>query len=64
MALLGAILWTLPLLWPRGEVATSTALGYVFATWTLLIGLALVLSRHLRPDAQADQPGTGPEEDE
>jgi hypothetical protein len=50
---IGAVLWAVPLLWERGTadgVRTSQALIYIFAVWALLIVIALVLSRLLRPD--------------
>lgn len=53
---LGAVLWLVPLLWTRGPegIRTSQALLYVFGVWAVLIVLAVVLSRLLRPD-----PGEG-----
>jgi hypothetical protein len=49
----GAVLWAVPLLWERGTaeaVRTSQALIYIFAVWALLILVALLLSRLLKPD--------------
>ncbi|PYE85758.1 hypothetical protein [Pseudoroseicyclus aestuarii] len=46
--LAGAALWSVPLLWPRGETATSSALLYVFGVWALLILLSALLARALR----------------
>ena len=58
LPVLGAILWFVPLLWPRGAggMTTSMALTYIFAAWAVLILLAVALSRRLRPDPQADLP--------
>ncbi|MEP2641406.1 hypothetical protein [Roseobacter sp.] len=58
VAILGAGLWMIPLLWPSGDdgVRMSRALMYVFGVWAVLIGLSLVLSRRVRrqPDATGD----------
>lgn len=64
LPVLGAVLWFVPLLWPRGEATTTSfALTYIFGTWTALILLAFLLARVLRPDAQESRPedpaGTG-----
>jgi hypothetical protein len=49
---LGGILLLMPLLWTRGEdgIRNSQALIYIFGVWALLIALAFLLSRLLRPD--------------
>ncbi|MEY1555897.1 DUF6611 family protein [Yoonia sp. R2331] len=52
---LGVVLWLLPLLWP-GQDATGDALQYVFGVWIVLIVLAALLSRRLRPDAVSESP--------
>ena len=64
LPVLGAVLWFVPLLWPRGAEGTTTsaALLWVFAAWAGLIVLAFGLSLVLRPDAQADQPREDAEE--
>ena len=60
LPVLGAILFCVPLLWPRGaEMTTSTALTYVFGVWAGLILLAFLLSRVLRPDAPERDPDRG-----
>ena len=48
----GMVLWLIPLFWDRGVEGTrnSQALLYIFAVWIVLIVLAAVLARVLRPD--------------
>ena len=58
LPVLGAVLWTIPLLWPQGPeegVAASTAILYLFGTWLALAGLALMISSHLDED-EAETP--------
>ncbi|WP_126977990.1 hypothetical protein [Frigidibacter oleivorans] len=58
----GALALMLPILWraPGAAGGRSTATGtvYVFVVWALLIGLAFVLARRLRPAIgdEADPP--------
>ncbi len=55
LPLAGALLWMIPLLWPRGPDGqlVSVALLYIFGIWAGLIALAFVLSRGLRDDDDA-----------
>ncbi|WP_299917663.1 hypothetical protein [uncultured Roseobacter sp.] len=54
IAILGAGLWMIPLLWPTAEPGTaqavplSQALLYVFGVWWFLIAIAYVLARKIR----------------
>lgn len=54
LAILGAGLWMLPLLWPSAPVGApeamplSRALLYVFGVWATLIALSYLLARQLR----------------
>ncbi len=58
LPILGLVLVMIPLLWPRAAalpeggagVSNAFALIYLFAAWAVLIVLALVLSRRLRPE--------------
>jgi hypothetical protein len=52
LPVVGAVLWLLPLFWPRGEdgARNSQALIFVFVVWFILVVLAFVLARVLRPD--------------
>ena len=52
MPVLGALLWLVPLLWPKGAepVAASAALIYLFAVWAGLIVLSALLARRVRPE--------------
>ncbi|WP_298836838.1 hypothetical protein [uncultured Roseobacter sp.] len=62
LAVLGAVLWMIPLLWPTGEVAEGTgmpmsrALSYVFGVWLLLICIAAALVARMRrmPEKKQD----------
>lgn len=53
VAVLGAFLWMVPLIWPLGDgldgpsISMSRALFYVFGVWFLLICIAALLSRKL-----------------
>ena len=61
LPVLGALLWFVPLLWPRGEATTtSTALTYVFGAWVTLIVLAFLLARALRPEDPEPRPDDAP----
>jgi hypothetical protein len=53
--ILGALLWMIPLVWPRGPDGqlVSLALVYIFGVWAGLIGLAWILSRLVREDGDA-----------
>ena len=46
--LAAGFLWTLPLLWPRGDTQVSTVLVYLFATWGLSVLASVLLARALR----------------
>ncbi|MEO9649953.1 MAG: hypothetical protein ABJ360_19880 [Roseobacter sp.] len=54
VAILGVVLWLIPVIWPTGpEIGAQTlemsrALYYVFGVWITLILLTLVLHRLLR----------------
>jgi hypothetical protein len=52
LPLTGMVLLLIPLFWDRGGEGTrnSQALLYIFAVWVVLIVLAAVLARVLRPD--------------
>lgn len=52
LPILGALLWMIPLVWPRGPDGqlVSLALLYIFGVWAGLIGLAWILSRLVRED--------------
>ncbi len=67
LPVLGAVLFALPLLWPRGTgadgaaAATSGALIYLFVVWAVLIFGAFLLSRVIRygdADREEEAPGT------
>ena len=62
LPLLGALLWMVPLLWPRSQpdqghdaaaVSTSSAILYMFAVWIFLALAALFLSVMLDTKAEA-----------
>ncbi|MDG1130296.1 hypothetical protein ABWH93_19445 [Seohaeicola saemankumensis] len=62
LPLLGALLWMVPLLWPRTQtvqsadaaaVSTSSAILYMFAVWIFLALAALFLSVMLDTKAEA-----------
>ena len=62
MVFVGAGLWMIPLLWPRGTgpdtaaVPMSSALAYVFGIWILLIALSALLSFRARiPHDEAEE---------
>ncbi len=69
VAVFGAVLWLMPVIWPSGgnpevdPVRMSSALSYVFGVWLLLILLAGVLAGLLR-DRDAVQAEAKPSEDE
>lgn len=60
VAILGAILWLIPVIWPNGDdpntepMPMSGALSYVFGVWLFLILLSAGLSRVLS-DAQGSE---------
>ncbi len=57
LPVLGGVLCLIPLLWPHAGAEaqrTSSAIIYLFVVWTLLIVLAAVLSRLVRPDPAPD----------
>lgn len=54
LPVLGTVIWLIPLLWRReaGETGgMAAAVAFVFAGWLLLIVLAGLVVRRLRPDA-------------
>lgn len=55
LPILGAVLWAIPLLWPRGEtgIAASSAILYIFGVWLVVAGLAFGVSRQLDDDSPA-----------
>ncbi len=59
LPILGAVLWLVPLLWPRGEggQTNAVALIYMFVIWAGLVVLGAVFSSRLDPLADPD-PGT------
>ncbi len=64
LAVLGLVLWMIPLLWPSGDptsegVPMSRALHYVFGVWLLLIGACYGLTRRARtlPDRTDETEG-------
>ena len=60
VAVLGAILWFIPVLWPDGSgdavaaMPMSRALAYVFGAWLVLIVLAALLAWMTREKAGSD----------
>lgn len=62
LPLLGAVLFAIPLAWPRGDATgTSDVMIYVFATWVLLVLVSGILSRFLISEAeQANDDADGP----
>ena len=53
LPVLGAVLWMVPVMWPRGQAAgqgNAGALVYVFGVWALLVILGAVMAGRLRPD--------------
>lgn len=61
----GVILFTLPLLWPRGPEGpgNATVLIYLFSVWALLVLAGALMVRRLRPDEHpegAPPPEGGP----
>ena len=62
LPLLAAVLWGVPLLWPRGgtegAVSMSTAIRYLFGVWVVLAVLAFLISRKLADDGEG-APGDG-----
>ncbi|MFD1194155.1 hypothetical protein ACFQ3C_05695 [Seohaeicola saemankumensis] len=66
LPVLGALLWLVPLLWPRSQpaatpdvaaVSTSSAILYMFGVWTFLALMALFLSVMLDANAEAQDVG-------
>ncbi|MFQ1701572.1 hypothetical protein ACJ5NV_13360 [Loktanella agnita] len=50
---LGAILWTIPLLWPeQGDAGADSAraVTYTFGVWVFLIIITAIISHYLRSD--------------
>lgn len=67
VAIFGAVLWMVPLVWPSAEdtpdhaISMSGALFYVFGVWVLLIALAALLHFRLRRvPVQSDDPDDAP----
>jgi hypothetical protein len=65
LPLLGALLWMVPLLWPRVQpaqgsetaaISTSSAILYMFAVWMFLALAALFLSVMLDTKAETRDP--------
>jgi|EBPBio282013_DNA_FD.fasta_scaffold119202_1 hypothetical protein len=44
LPLVGAILWMLPLMWPRGGTGNALALTYIFLVWVGLVVAAQVIA--------------------
>ncbi|MEM9576593.1 MAG: hypothetical protein AAF999_06235 [Pseudomonadota bacterium] len=70
VAVLGVLLWLIPIIWPNGQDGTtdampmSAALYYIFGVWLVLIGLAAVLTSMLGASAaQGPDAETTPERD-
>ncbi|SDE03660.1 hypothetical protein [Limimaricola pyoseonensis] len=60
-----ALLWTLPLIWPRGETRISVVLVYLFVVWGLSVAVAALMARALlRADAAEPGPRDAPDERE
>jgi bacteriorhodopsin len=61
MALLGVLLWMIPVIWPNGTsgdaaaVPMSRALFYVFGVWILLILLAAGMVRLMSRDGMRER---------
>ncbi len=67
LPVLAALLWLVPLLWPRSAaqaeaagaatVTSSSAILYIFGVWTLLAVIAFVLSltMDIKPDTPTDR---------
>lgn len=55
LPILGAVLWTIPLLWggQGDDSPRANTVIYIFVVWVLLIVLAAVISMRLQPDAPA-----------
>ena len=64
LPVLGAVIWLIPLMWQREAGQTggmAAAVVFVFVGWTLLIVLAALIARKLRPDDEAAiDPDTAP----
>ena len=67
LPILGALLFLLPLLWPRPDLAepgvpASLAFVYIFGLWAGLILVSALLSRSARrwQDEEAREPTSGP----
>lgn len=62
LALLGAGLWMIPVLWPvdatetSAQVSMSEALFYIFGVWLFLILLSALLVTRLRRSSPSDDP--------
>jgi hypothetical protein len=56
--LFGAVLLSIPLLWPRGEdgAANSDAVVYIFVVWSVLILAAAGISRAVKSDEPPPAP--------
>jgi len=55
LPLTGALLWSVPLLWTRGETTSSVAFLYVFGVWLVLVVLAGLLARRLGRGGWSDE---------
>lgn len=61
LPIIGAVLWLVPLLWPRGAQGASnaSALIYMFVVWAGLVVVGALLAARLDPTADGD---VGPRE--
>ena len=55
LPVVGAFLWMVPLLWPRGAVSMSSAMMFVFGIWVFLVAISAVLSRRVHQEADGPQ---------
>ena len=61
LPVLAIVLMMVPLLWTQGPdgVTMSGAIRYLFTLWAVLVGVALLLSFHLRDDREQAQDSAG-----
>ena len=55
LPIFGAVIWAVPLLWPRAGddmATTGGAAQYIFAVWLVLIILSVIVSRRIRDDVE------------
>lgn len=66
LPLVGAVMFTIPLLWPEADgpagtsIPTSLAITYIFATWALLIGASAVFSYFIQSWSEVWDPDSDP----